>query len=74
MTDRPPFDPAPWAMALLAVLVIPPSISALVMSVRCAIWLVPECLSRPWVGMFRDWLTDTIPVLVALIVARQGRG
>jgi hypothetical protein len=58
-------------MVLLAILVCTPALGATVIGIRCAIWFIPECLNRPWVPLFRDWLGETIPVLVALIVANR---
>jgi hypothetical protein len=65
---KPPFDAAKWAMILLAVLVCTPALLTLVTTMRCAIALVPECWDRPWPTIFRDWLSETIPVLVAIIM------
>lgn len=56
-------------MALLAVLIVVPALGVLVITVRCALFIVPECLDRPWVPLFRDWLGETIPVLVAIIMS-----
>lgn len=64
-------EPATVAMLLLAVLVVTPSLCVLVIVVRCSIWLVPECLDRPWVPLFRDWLGETIPILVAIVMSRK---
>jgi hypothetical protein len=67
---RPPFDPARWAMILLAVLIVVPSLAAGVTAIRCAIWTIPECLDRPWPMIFRDFLSETIPVLVAIVMGQ----
>jgi hypothetical protein len=56
------------AMGLLAVLVVVPAGAALVMSLRCAVFFIVECLDRPWVRFFHDYLDSTIPVLVAIIM------
>jgi hypothetical protein len=70
---RPPFDPVRMAMWLLAVLVITPSLLALLITLRCTIFFVPECLDRPWVTILRDWLSETVPVLVAVIMTGRSR-
>ena len=67
---RPPFDPARWAMVLLAILIIVPSLVAGVTAIRCAIWIIPECLDRPWPMIFREFLAETIPVLVAIVMGQ----
>jgi hypothetical protein len=66
---RPPFDPARMAMWLLAVLIITPAVMALMITVRCAIYFIPDCLNRPWPTLLREWLAETIPILVAIIMA-----
>jgi hypothetical protein len=68
---RPPFDPGRAAMMLLAVLIVTPAILVLIITTRCTVWPVPECANRPWGEMFRDWLSETIPVLVAIIMAQR---
>jgi hypothetical protein len=69
MPTRPPFDPVRAAMYLLAVLICTPSLLVLMTTLRCAIVVIPECFNRPWVGIYRDWLSETVPVLVAIIMA-----
>lgn len=59
------------AMWLLTILIVTPSIMVLVTALRCAVWFIPDCINRPWVGIFRDWLSETIPVLVAIIMSRR---
>jgi hypothetical protein len=60
-------------MVLLAVLICTPSLLVLVITVRCAIFLDAECWNRPWPTIFRDWLAETIPVLVAIIMTGRQR-
>jgi hypothetical protein len=60
-------------MMLLAVLIITPSILVLLITVRCTVWLEPACWDRPWPVLFRDWLAETIPVLVAIIMSGRSR-
>jgi hypothetical protein len=66
---KPPFDVVRMAMWLLAVLVITPVVLALLVVLRCTINYIPACDNRPWVPMFRDWLGETLPILVAIIMA-----
>jgi hypothetical protein len=68
---RPPFDPARMAMWLLAVLIVTPALLALITTLRCTIWFIPECSDRPWPQLLRDWLSETIPILVAIIMAQR---
>ena len=68
-----PFDAARWAMFLLAVLVLTPSVLALLVTLRCTFAYIPACDNRPWVTLFRDWLGETVPVLVAIIMTGRGR-
>jgi hypothetical protein len=56
-------------MVLLGVLIVTPSLLVLLTTLRCVIALVPECWDRPWTTIFRDWLSETIPVLVAIIMS-----
>jgi hypothetical protein len=60
-------------MALLAVLIVTPSLLVLVITLRCSIWLEDACWDRPWPTIFRDWLSETIPVLVAIIMSQRSR-
>jgi hypothetical protein len=60
-------------MALLAVLIITPSLLVLMVTLRCVISLDAECWNRPWPAIFRDWLGETIPVLVAIIMTGRNR-
>lgn len=72
MTDEPPpklpFDIARAGMLLLAALIIGALAMSLIVTLRCTVWFIPACLERPWGEMIRDWLSETIPVLVALIL------
>jgi hypothetical protein len=61
-------EPHKMAMLLLVVVVLVPSIGALVLALRCAVFFIVECLNRPWVPLFRDWLSEIVPVLVAIIM------
>jgi hypothetical protein len=61
-------------MVLLAILIVTPSLLVLIITARCAINLDPECWNRPWPVLFRDWLAETIPVLVAIIMTGRQRG
>jgi hypothetical protein len=56
-------------MLLLAVLIITPVVLALITTVRCAVWWIEACQDRPWPQLLRDWLGETIPVLIALIMS-----
>lgn len=60
-------------MMLLGVLIVTPSILVLLTTLRCVINLVPECWDRPWTTIYRDWLSETIPVLVAIIMSGRSR-
>ena len=60
-------------MALLAVLIVTPSLIVLLITLRCTIWMDAECWDRPWPALFRDYLSETIPVLVAIIMTGRGR-
>jgi hypothetical protein len=70
---KPPFDPGKWAMLLLGVLIVTPSLIVLLITLRCTIWLDDTCWNRPWPTIFRDWLSETIPVLVAIIMSGRTR-
>jgi hypothetical protein len=60
-------------MLLLGVLIVTPSLLVLMITVRCTIWLEPECLNRPWPTIFRDWLGEVVPILVAIIMTGRSR-
>jgi hypothetical protein len=66
-----PFDPVRWAMLLLAVLVCTPAVMMITINVRCVIWFRPECMDLNRLQNFREWLAETLPVLVAIIMMRQ---
>ena len=77
MSDKPPrprrpFDTSRAAMLLLAVLIISGAAVVLLVSVKCTL-ISPDskfCTERSWGQTIREWLTDTIPVLIALIMWR----
>jgi hypothetical protein len=71
---KPPFDAAKWAMVLLGVMICTPSLLVLAITFRCLINLDPACWDRPWPTLFRDWLIEIIPVLVAIIMSGRSRG
>jgi hypothetical protein len=56
-------------MLLLAVLICTPALLVLITTLRCTVFFIPECIDRPWPALFRDWLGETIPVLVAIIMS-----
>jgi hypothetical protein len=58
-------------MVLLAVLIVTPALLVLMTTLRCVISPMPECWDRPWPTLFRDWLGETIPVLVAVIMSNR---
>ena len=60
-------------MVLLAVLVCTPSLLVMALTFRCLINLDPECWNRPWPVLFRDWLVEVVPVLVAIIMTGRQR-
>jgi hypothetical protein len=66
---KPPFDVVRACVLILAVLICTPALLALLTTLRCTVWYIPECNDRPWPQLFRDWLSETIPVLVAVIMA-----
>jgi hypothetical protein len=66
---KPPFDVVRAAMLLLALMIATPALLVLITTVRCAVAFIPECIDRPWPTLFRDWLGETIPVLVAIVMA-----
>lgn len=71
--SKPPFDPARWAMVLLAILVCTPCLLVLVITLRCSVSLDPVCWDKPWPIIFRDWLLEVVPVLVAIIMSGRPR-
>ncbi|HEX3400336.1 MAG TPA: hypothetical protein VHT74_08425 [Acetobacteraceae bacterium] len=60
-------------MLLLGVLIVTPSVVVLAIVLRCMIWMEAECWTRPWPTIFRDWLGETIPILVAIIMTGRTR-
>jgi hypothetical protein len=62
---KPPFEIPQAAMLLLGVLVIAGVVLSFAVVTRCVFWFVEAACSREW--RIRDWLTDIIIVLVALI-------
>jgi hypothetical protein len=60
-------------MALLAVVVITPALLVLMITLRCTITLDPACWDRPWPTIFREWLSEITPVLVAVIMSGRQR-
>jgi hypothetical protein len=68
----PPFDPVKWATLMLVVLVMVPAVSLLFITVRCAIWYADWCTHSGLGPTFRDWLSETMPVVVAVIMMRGG--
>jgi hypothetical protein len=60
-------------MLLLGVLIVTPSVVVLAIVLRCTIWMDAECWNRPWPTIFRDWLGETIPILVAIIMTGRTR-
>jgi hypothetical protein len=60
-------------MLLLAVVIITPALLVLVITLRCAISLDQACWDRPWPTIFRDWLSEITPVLVAIIMSGRSR-
>jgi hypothetical protein len=53
-------------MLLLAVLILTGCAISLIVTVRCTVWAIPECQTREWGTTIREWLSETIPVLVAI--------
>ena len=68
MKEPPRFNSERIAMLLLAVLVVSPVIMMVIVTVRCIVWFLPECIDPNRLATFRDWLAETIPVLVAIIM------
>jgi hypothetical protein len=64
--SKPPFDVPRFAVLLLAVLVVTGCVISLVVAVRCVVWPNQYCADRNWGVVVRDWLNETIPVLVAI--------
>jgi hypothetical protein len=54
------------AMLLLAALIVTPCAAILIFSVRCSWNFTESFCTHNW--GFRDWLSETIPVLVAIIM------
>jgi len=73
MPDKPPFDPQRWAMLLLGVLIVTPSLIVLAMTLHCLVSLDNECWVTVTKGMFRDWLVEIVPVLVAIIMTGRNK-
>jgi hypothetical protein len=71
---KPPFDAPKWAMVLLAVMVCTPCLLVLIITARCVVSLDPVCWDKPWPTLFRDWLLEVVPVLVAVIMTGRTRG
>lgn len=57
-------------MILLGVLIIGPTIAMLIFTVRCAAYYNGTVCTHNW--GFREWLADTIPVLVAVLMRNSG--
>jgi hypothetical protein len=55
-------------MILLAIVVVTPAALAMMTVLRCAVAFIPECIDRPWPALFRDWLGEIVPVLVAIVM------
>jgi hypothetical protein len=55
-------------MLLLAALILTGCLMSLIVTLRCTVWFIATCQERQWGLMIREWLTDTIPVLVAIIM------
>jgi hypothetical protein len=70
MAGKPPFDPAPWSMLLLAVMIVVPLLAALEAGTKCVWWWQESCTTSGWADKILAWLESTIPVLVALIMWR----
>jgi hypothetical protein len=60
-------------MLLLGVLIVTPSVLVLAITLRCVISWDVECWNKPWPTLFRDWLGETIPILVAIIMTGRTR-
>lgn len=54
-------------MLLLAALVLTPAIAMLLITVRCVVAFIPSC-DNSRAALFREWLAETVPVLVAIIM------
>lgn len=68
------FDISKWAMILLGIIILAVIIVWLIITVRCTIWFVPECLQKEWGRAFQEWLLEIIPILVAIIMVRRNGG
>jgi hypothetical protein len=55
-----------FAMILLAVMILTPALIVLIISGRCVIWFRTDLCEHSW--GFMQFLADTIPVLVAIIM------
>jgi|HubBroStandDraft_2_1064218.scaffolds.fasta_scaffold2229717_2 hypothetical protein len=53
-------------MLLLAVLILTGCAISLIVTLRCTIWVTAECQNREWGTVIREWLGETMPVLVAI--------
>jgi len=56
-------------MILLAVLIVGTFIETLIVTLRCTVWFIPYCAEKEWGMGIREWLAETLPILIALIVA-----
>jgi hypothetical protein len=65
---KPPFDISRVGMLLLAALIVGPLLIAMTVAIRCTIWFIPAC-EGTWSEPIIKWLSETMPVLVALILA-----
>jgi hypothetical protein len=65
---RPPYDPTRAAMALLALLIISGVFAAIGVGTKCTLWHTDWCEKQNVSELVRSYLTDTIPILIALIV------
>jgi hypothetical protein len=65
---KPPFDLSRAALLLLGALILTGCLISVIVTLRCTVWIIPECQTREWGTVIREWLADTIPVLVAIIM------
>lgn len=57
-------------MMLLGALICTAIVIALGIAVKCTIFWIPQCAERDWGRQIAQWLSETIPVLIAIIMTR----
>jgi hypothetical protein len=60
-------------MVVLAILVVGTFIETLIVVLRCTVFFIPYCAEKEWGLSIRQWLSETLPVLIAIILGNRPR-